>query len=370
MKSSRKMTEIEAIMLAAEEAKKGIGRVEPNPPVGCVILDRQKRLIATGFHKFFGGNHAEIEALKKIKRVSQIKGAHLFVTLEPCAHYGKTPPCALFLSQLPLASVTYAVRDPNPLVSGKGHKIIAKAKIKIKKIRGDNSLFTKLAEKFLYAQKNRKSFVTLKVATSIDGQLALKNGESKWISSSSSRLYAHALRAEHSAILIGKNTLIKDNPKLNIRHPLFKTKKNKIIVLDPSGSLLRKIYKFNIYKYHNKENLIFVTSKHTRVFNKYCTQLRIGQKNGDLDLTKLKKELFKLGIQSLLVEGGAKTLSLFLKQKAADKLCLFLSPTVIGQKNAISWTSDFAIPKLNHKIILKDPSLDHIDNDFLLKGYF
>jgi diaminohydroxyphosphoribosylaminopyrimidine deaminase/5-amino-6-(5-phosphoribosylamino)uracil reductase len=190
------LTPQDAMELAIKEARLGAGFVSPNPLVGCVIIDRDGRLVSTGYHQKYGGDHAEIEALKGLSE-DQLDGARMFVTLEPCAHDGKTPSCAKRIAKLPLASVTYGMIDPYPEVNGKGIEIIRKAGITCEMLEGASESLKneleELPEIFLHNTKTKKPFVAMKVASSLDGQMGLKTGESKWISNDKSREYVYTM---------------------------------------------------------------------------------------------------------------------------------------------------------------------------------
>ncbi len=367
-----KLTDYEAMNLAINEAKKGQGWVEPNPPVGCVILDKDRNLIATGYHQEFGKSHAEIEALKKVKNKKLLEGAHMFITLEPCAHFGKTPPCAVQLAKLPFGSITFGRVDPNPAVKGKGSLILRSSGVKAVKYKGEIAELNKLHDMFCYSYETTSTFVTIKIASSIDGQMALKSGESQWITCEESRSFAHELRARHGAVLIGKGTLNVDDPHLNIRHPKFKKFRgeNKVVIIDPDGSTLNSIPKYKISNGRNKKNIFVVTSNKVKPNEKHCQHLSVPLKGKHIDLGQMKKVLFLNGIQSVLVEGGPFTVNQFLEQNEANKLCLFMAPSILGAKGGMSWTSELAIKKLSQKISLQNSTFEVIGTDILLTSYF
>ncbi len=362
-------TDQEAMALAVEEAKKGLGFVEPNPPVGCVILNKKRELLGSGYHHQFGKAHAEIDALKNLK-LRDLKDAHIFVTLEPCAHFGKTPPCALALAKLPIATLTYGRRDPNPRVAGKGVRILKKAGIKTRILESAATL--KLTDMFAYAFENKMAFVTLKIASTLDGQIALKSGESQWISGEDSRRLAHELRARHSAVLVGRHTLETDDPALNVRHPKFKNfrRENKIIIIDPQGLTLSRLNKYKVTQVRSRSSIIVVTSEKIKPNDKFCRHIAVKGTHDGLDLQDLKKELFALDIQSVLVEGGARTINQFITQRAANKLYVFMAPALVGAKNGLGWTPNLITKKLAHKIKLQPSAIEPVGDDFLLSYYF
>ena len=357
------------MIIAIEEARKGEGRVAPNPPVGCVILDKDYKLISKGHHSEYGNDHAEISALNNLSDHKLLMGAHLVVTLEPCAHVGKTPSCAQTLSKLPLASVTYGLMDPNPLVMGKGAEILKSTGIAVICYNELIPELEELIEIFTFNKANNSPFVTLKVATSLDGQMALASGESKWITGTASRQHAHFLRAKHSAVLIGRGTFEMDDPLLNIRHDNFKDIKNKVILFDPMGKTIENLPSSNLYKHHEPQD-IFVISLSKKTPPKGITLVKPIMQNGRIDLKLLLKDLYQRDIFSILVEGGANTFVDFIKQNAAQRLSLFIAPSIIGASGGLSWSQSLEISSLDQKIGLKCLQSRPLGEDILLAGLF
>ncbi|MFH1868599.1 MAG: bifunctional diaminohydroxyphosphoribosylaminopyrimidine deaminase/5-amino-6-(5-phosphoribosylamino)uracil reductase RibD, partial [Candidatus Omnitrophota bacterium] len=201
------------MLIALAEAKKGLGRVSPNPAVGCIIV-KEGKIVSKGYHQIFGGPHAEIIALKRAKEKAY--GATIYVTLEPCSYFGKTPPCIDAIIISGIKKVVVAMVDPNPANSGKGLKKLRREGIKV--ISG---ILKKEAEAlnkpFIDRMKKKRPYVTVKLAQSLDGKIATKAGDSKWISSKSSRTVVQRLRSRHDAIMVGVNTVLKDDPSLSVR---------------------------------------------------------------------------------------------------------------------------------------------------------
>jgi diaminohydroxyphosphoribosylaminopyrimidine deaminase / 5-amino-6-(5-phosphoribosylamino)uracil reductase len=332
----------QAMRIAITEALKGAPFVSPNPKVGCVILNSQGQLLSTGYHTRFGQAHAEIEALKALSP-EQLKGAHVIVTLEPCAHVGKTPSCATTLAKLPIKKVTFGLRDPNPLVSGKGAQILVEAGIEVEEYQGDlkNDL-EESCEEFLWNFREKKIFVALKVAQSLDGKIALPSGESKWITGPESRERVHALRAQYDAVLVGKNTILVDNPSLNIRHPLIQ-KDNKVIILDRSGEILKKEDQLKIFKVHKREN-IFVQPQ--------------------VELKTILSDLFDRGLRSILIEGGSRVYSSFLAQGLVQRIHVFTAPVILGQ--GLGWADRLEVGGMDTKIQLKNIKTEKVGIDAYL----
>lgn len=353
--------------LAIEEARKGLGFVAPNPPVGCVILNSNGDLIAKGYHKIFGGDHAEIDALKQIKNPDDLKGATLYVTLEPCAHEGKTPSCAKKLAQLPIQKVVYGLVDPNVQVSGKGLEILKNADIQIEQMPQLRNEIEVLTEIFLWNHRQKKTFVALKVATSLDGQMAHINGESRWITGEESRRYVHELRAAYDAVLVGKNTFLMDNPYLNIRHERYPQKKNKVIIVDSRGEVLNKLKSSHLTKVHAPEDINVAVSKSEKVKSD-CAQIIFcdDDGSGNVSLGDLFDQIYKLGIGSVLVEGGARIHSSILNQNLAQRIYQFIAPQIIGAKAGINYTQEFAISSLANKIELHQIETQSLGKDIFV----
>lgn len=354
----------DAFRLALHEAARGAPYVSPNPLVGCVIVDESNRLLATGYHAKYGEAHAEADALRKLKP-EQLKNATVYVTLEPCAHQGKTPSCAKALAQFPIRKVVYGLQDPNPLVSGQGAEILRQAGIEAIEYQGLlKSEIEDICEVFLKNFREKKIFVAAKIASSLDGQIALKNGESRWITGPESREKVHELRAAYDAILVGRRTIEIDNPSLNIRHPQIQ-KENVVVVLDPSAKLLEKINagkKFQFLETHSKSKIVFAVNS---------VQSHIDFKQVVFsDLSSLHAELWKLGLRSLFIEGGAQTYSRYLESGLIDRLHLFLAPSIIGAQNGLSWSSAFGVPTLADKSYLSVVKTERYGVDFYLTGRY
>ncbi|MBX9765879.1 MAG: bifunctional diaminohydroxyphosphoribosylaminopyrimidine deaminase/5-amino-6-(5-phosphoribosylamino)uracil reductase RibD [Bdellovibrionales bacterium] len=363
--------------LAIQEARKGAGRVAPNPMVGCVILDDDGRLLSKGYHKQYGGPHAEIEALKGLSE-EQLEDAQIYVTLEPCAHQGKTPPCADHLAKLPIQSVTYGLIDPNPLVSGKGvQKLKAAGKI-VKQATDLKDELEELAEIFLHNIHTQKPFVALKVASSLDGQMGLKSGESQWITNQKSRDHAHLLRASYDAILVGKRTIELDNPSLNIRHPDFPNHPNKIIVMDPDATLIPNFKATNVALSHRPDQIFFILkpdafqklslpeqAEKNEIANLLPTPWTEAE---GFDLESLLRALFQRGITSIMLEGGNFVYQTFLWAGQVQRLYQFQAPILIGAGGGLPWTQGFGIQKMADRIQLEKVDIRFFDKDILVSG--
>ena len=332
------MTNDEFIMLRCVNlAKQGMGYVSPNPMVGCVII-KDGKIIAEGFHKYFGEAHAEINAINcALTKDVELKGSTLYVNLEPCFHHGKTPPCADKIIEHKFSKVIIGMQDPNPFVSGKSIKKLKQSGIEVisgileNECRQLNRFFTKYIT-------TGKPFITLKAAQTLDGKIARENYDSgnpslreKWISSFESRELVHKMRGEYDAVLVGRKTVKYDNPELTVRH--VKGRNPFRIVIDEKLSL-KTDYKIYNDEFSNKT--IVLTGKirnkikAEKLKSKKVTLLECKAKEGLIDLNDAMLKLGKMGISSIMVEGGADTYSNFLKQKLVDEVMIFLSPKVFG----------------------------------------
>ena len=372
------MTAAEALRWSLVIARKAAGFVSPNPMVGCVIVDAAHRFVTAGYHHRVGHAHAEIDALmnfETIKGHRQLAGYHVYVSLEPCAHKGRTGSCALALSELRPDSVTYLLRDPNPLVAGQGAAILRQAGIATFSA-GESDRLTEpqkaeliddaedLNEIFLWNMRTRASshercFVTVKLATSLDGQVALRSGESQWITSVESREKSHRLRLEHDAILVGRKTVETDNPSLNVRLRVAEEFRNRAVILDPRAELLPRLLedsadeKFNIVRVRGWDHLIVVVQDHkipapllARARDRGVRVLAGIGSEGIMDLNYLTRELRREGVQGLFVEGGAGTLGPFFDQSIVNRLHVFMAPLLLGGREGVGWASQFGVPRL------------------------
>jgi diaminohydroxyphosphoribosylaminopyrimidine deaminase/5-amino-6-(5-phosphoribosylamino)uracil reductase len=312
--------------LALELAWKGIGSVEPNPAVGCVIVKNHK-IIGKGFHKKFGGPHAEINTLKSCKKSPA--GATMYITLEPCCHYGKTPPCTKAIIKAGIKKVIAATKDPTKKVNGKGFTILKKAGIQVITGICQNEAQILNAPFFKFAQ-TQKPWVIIKWAQSADGFLA-RNDKKRWITNSKSRKNAHKLRRKVQAILVGINTVLADNPMLTARPDTGRQPLR--VVLD---SQLKIPLNCNLIKTAKKTPVcIFTIIKDTKIKQKGVEIIKIGKYSGKINLKSVLVELGKRNIQQLLVEGGEKVITSFLKQKLADEIIIYTSNEKLGKKGKV-----------------------------------
>ena len=296
-----------------ELALLGLGRVKPNPLVGCVVV-YENRIIGEGWHEQFGGPHAEVNAINNVLDKNLLKESTVYVTLEPCSHFGKTPPCSDMLIQHGVKRVVVANVDTNPIVNGEGLHRLRAAGIEVitgvldKRGRALNKRFFTFVEK-------RRPYIVLKWAETADGFIARKNFDSKWISDEFSRQLVHKMRSEEDAVLVGMRTAQHDNPELSVRDW---TGRDPIrIVIDRFLKLSENLKLFD----RTQKTLVYNVLKHEEF--KDFSLIRIDEEEF---LTKLLHDLYNRGVQSLMVEGGAQTLQSFISARLWDEACIFISP--------------------------------------------
>lgn len=339
-KIGSKIIRSEALDFSLYIASLGQGLVEPNPCVGAVLFNEETgELKAFGHHEVYGKAHAEVNCLKDIDDTT---GLTLIVTLEPCFHFGKTPPCADLVIKKKIKKLIYISLDPNPLVAGKGLEKIRDAGVEVEKApkayEEKNEL---LNHKFFYAMRNEKSYVHLKWAESRDGKTTVLKGDS-WITGKESRDHVHYLRAQSQAVLIGRSTLDKDNPSLNVRKSGYE-KTLKVIVFDPKLKSLKDIENKNIYKLRDSKDIIYLCEKKpTDTKGLSFLELKRKEENNEWDLKQLAIDLYKkFKIQSVFVEGGSKTLNEFIKQKTYNRISKYQAPHELGENGVGEVTKPF-----------------------------
>jgi diaminohydroxyphosphoribosylaminopyrimidine deaminase/5-amino-6-(5-phosphoribosylamino)uracil reductase len=343
-------------------AKKGAGRVSPNPMVGAIIVKNGK-IIGSGYHKSFGDWHAEINALNQAQE--KAKGATLYANLEPCAHFGKTPPCVNAIIKAGIKKVIFSSIDPNPLVNGKGRMALKKAGIKVKYGLLEKEAI-KLNETYFKFIQTKIPFVIMKVAQTLDGRIAAKTGHSHWISGEDSRKLVHTLRSQVDAVLVGIDTVLKDNPQLTVR--MVKGKNPKRIVLDSFGLITQNR---NLIRENSDGKTIVITTNKEKgkALEKLGLEVWTVQKNREnmVDLKSFLRIAGEKQVTSILVEGGRRVYTSFLKEKLIDKILCFVSPQILGE--GIDVVGDLRIKKISQAITLKEIEFQPMKNDFLVIGY-
>lgn len=348
-------------------AEKGKGWVNPNPLVGAMLI-KNSAVIGEGFHAFFGGPHAEVNAVHN--STETVKDSTLIVTFEPCIHQGKTPPCAPFIVENGIAEVIVGVKDPNPVVNGKGIDYLTSHGVKVHtgvledEIRHQNEIFLKFITSHL-------PFCILKTAMTMDGKTATITGESKWISGERSRQLVHELRHQVSAVMVGINTVRKDDPLLNVRREGKKNKDPLKIVVDTYGKIPLNA---NILTHEPQLTIVATTSAAPK--DKLKELERLGAqvivcpgKNKVVDLVFLMETLGKMEVDSILIEGGSTLAFSALKEGIVDKFIGFISPKIVGGTNAPTAVGGEGIGTLSEAMIVDRMKIKKLGDDFYFEGY-
>lgn len=350
-------------------ARKGATLVSPNPLVGAVIV-KGGAAVGTGYHRVFGGPHAEIMALQEAGE--QARNADLYINLEPCCHYGKTPPCVDALIARGIRRAVIGMVDPNPRVRGRGIKKLVQAGIEVrvgvleKHCRQLNEAFVKFITQGL-------PFVILKAALTLDGNIATYTGDSKWITSEKSRRRAHRVRSEVDAVMVGSGTVVADDPLLTVRlEPGAKKNPLRIIV---DGSLRIPLTSNVLKPELAAQTLIAATSRKARsaraqtIRNRGAEVLGIPAHAGHIDLTRLLRLLAERGIARILIEGGSELNAAALKSGIVDKIMFFYAPKIIGGRDAIGVVGGDGHKKIAEALRIRDMTITAVGDDVLVEGY-
>ncbi|HPS38315.1 MAG TPA: bifunctional diaminohydroxyphosphoribosylaminopyrimidine deaminase/5-amino-6-(5-phosphoribosylamino)uracil reductase RibD [Candidatus Cloacimonadota bacterium] len=351
---------------AIRNAEKARGTCSPNPFVGAVIVKAGK-VIADGWTQSYGSDHAEIHALKRAK--GSVRGAEIYVTLEPCSHYGKTPPCAKALVEAGISKVYIGLIDPNPLVSGKGIRILEKAGIKVETGFFQNEIARQL-EYFLCRMIRNRPFVIWKMALSLDGRFTAEDGSSKWITGELARASTHRLRSRVDVILTGLGTVKADDPALNCRIGKNPRQPVRAVIdphleIDPKAQLIRTAAQ--------QPTLVFCAegsyeqSKALILQNLKAEIIPLAMPDKYIDPVLILKVLHERGCYSVMLEAGSELCSIFLKHDLIDKVMWYYGSMILGGKHSI--LNGFAVPDIDHAITLSDISSKKIGEDILISGY-
>jgi diaminohydroxyphosphoribosylaminopyrimidine deaminase/5-amino-6-(5-phosphoribosylamino)uracil reductase len=350
---------------AMELALKAKGKTSPNPMVGAIVVKNAK-IIGEGFHQQAGLAHAEIVALDEAGK--KAKGATLYVTLEPCAHFGRTPPCVDRIIKSGIKEVIVGMVDPNPINNGKGINVLRQNRIKVETGFLAEEL-RKINESFIKYISKRMPFVTVKVAQSLDGKIATRTGDSKWITSDKSRAYAHKIRTQFDAVMVGVNTVLKDNPRLDAwfsrRHPVK-------IIVDSQLSIPQ-----NANLFSGKSQVIIVTlpvrpgqeTENRKLLAAKAKILEVREKDGQINLKDMMKKLAQLEITNILVEGGGMLIGSLFDDGLVDKILFFISPKIIGGKESTSSVMGKGVERVEKALRLKETKLRRFGEDVLVEAY-
>ena len=370
--------------MAIELAKKGEGAVNPNPLVGAVVV-KDGKVVGKGYHRFFGGPHAEVYALEKAGE--EAFGATIYVTLEPCSHYGKTPPCAKKIIDMGIKKCFVGSSDPNPQVAGKGVAMLKEAGIEVvENVLKDEC--DKLNQVFFKYIKTKIPYLFLKCAITLDGKIATKTGSSKWITNEIAREKVQFYRNKFMGIMVGINTVVLDNPSLTSRisngvNPFR-------IIVDPHLNIDENC---RVVKNNEDEKTVIITSQKNQFvensenindkdFETMMKQKRLSQNNKvkfifldkeKFSFKKMLEEIGKMGIDSILLEGGESLISLAFKEEVIDAGEIFVANKILGDKNAKPFISGFSKDKMEEAILLNNVKNniygENIGMEFYLKKY-
>jgi len=358
------MLKEEYMLRALELAKKGSGFTSPNPMVGAVIV-KDDRIIGEGYHEKYGELHAERNAIKNC--MESMEGATIYVTLEPCCHYGKQPPCVDAIIESGIKKVVIGSRDPNPLVSGKGAKILREHGIEVMEdyMREECDALNPV---FFHYIQTRRPYVVLKYAMTLDGKIATFSGQSKWITGEKAREHVHKLRHRYTGIMVGINTVIKDNPMLNCRiegykNPIRIVCDTKLItpldsnIVNTAGDIKTIIASCNEDKH-----------KHDLYKKHGCEVLLIKNKDGHLDLNDLMDKLGEMQIDCILLEGGGTLNWSALHEGIVNKVMAYISPKLFGGSDAKSPVEGKGVERPDEAFLLNNPQITKLGDDYLIES--
>lgn len=346
--------------IALAEAEKARGRTNPNPMVGAVIV-KNGMIIAKGFHACAGCAHAEMDALRKLSK-KQARGATLYSTLEPCDHYGRTPPCTKAIIESRIKRVVYAAKDPNPKTNGDA--VLKKAGVTVawgvleKEARMQN-------EVFLVNMKKKRPFVAYKYAQTLDGKTATRTGDSKWVSGKEALALAHRLRNEYQAICVGIGTVVADNPRLTCR---MKNGRNPLRVIVDAG--LRIPLNAKVFA---DDNVVVATSKNSskkikRKIEKLGVRVIECGKGKHVDVRLMLKHLYKMGVCSILLEGGGTLASSFLFSGFIDKIYAVVAPKIVGESRYTPMRGK-GVSRMKQAKNLGVEKIEKVGSDVLIVAY-
>ena len=336
----------ECMALALKLSKLGQAGVGANPMVGCVISSDDK-IIAKDYHHQYGQEHAEINALNQIGHKAE--NCKLYVTLEPCSHHGKTPPCINAIIKAGIKKVYVATLDPNPLVSGSGVKLMKENGIDVEIGLLENNAI-EVNRGFFKRMKTGLPFITSKIAMSLDGRVAMRSGESKWITSEASRADVQILRSQNQAILTGSGTILNDNPMLTVRNKKLQSKPLRVII-DSSNSITDK--SLNIFSLESK----------TLILNPTNSKIL---KNGKIDLKSALIKLGEMGINNVLLESGSGLNGAMMESSLIDEFIIYTAPVILGSDAQAMMELPFK--KMSEKISLNILELTQVANDLKIRA--
>ena len=356
------------MQMALSLAARGREKTAPNPMVGAVVV-HDGTVVGRGFHARYGEAHAETVALAEAGE--RAAGSTLYVTLEPCSHQGQTPPCADALIAAGIKRVVAAMQDPNPLVQGSGFARLREAGITVE-VGCMQAEARRLNEVFVIYHELRRPFVTVKWAMSLCGRTAHDSGQSRWISNAKSREYGHRLRSRHDAVMVGIGTVLSDDPMLNVRLPGYEGKQPRKVIID--GDLAMPTRARLMREKDRGEVIIFTTpfakAERLKFFeDEGCRVIEVRSRRRILHMGSVLGELAKLGVMSVLIEGGRQVHTSLLARGHVDKIVAFVSPKIFGGSEMRSPVEDLGIAGIEDALQLRDIQWQSFDEDLCMEGY-
>jgi len=353
---------------ALDKAREALGISSPNPPVGAVVV-KDGVIVGEGHTMLPGESHAEIIALKQAGAKSQ--GATLYTTLEPCCHYGRTPPCTREIINAGVLAISVAIIDPNPLVNGMGMAELIEAGLETR-VGEYAAEVSEICESYIKFIETGLPFVVAKFAMSLDGKIATKNGESKWITSDNSRLYGVRLRKESDAVMVGIGTVLSDDPRLTVRDNEGNSldRQPYRIVLDSKARI-----KTSANLFRDRGPIMIVTSNLPSQSRASALEaagaevVRMAGRNGQVDMQQLLRLLADRGMIRILVEGGSAVFGSLFDLGLVDKVIAFIAPVILGGENAVGPVGGDGISSMKDALRLHRSSMDTIESDVVITGY-
>lgn len=329
------MTDIKYMKIAVKMSRRAVGFTEPNPMVGAVVV-KNGRVLAVGYHRKCGAAHAERDALRTVNE----EGTTLYVTLEPCVHFGKTPPCVDFIIEKKVKRVVAAMQDPNLMVNGKGFRKLRENGIEVD-VGLAADMACKMNRHYIKYITRKMPYIALRAATSLDGKLTDKFRKSQWITDEELRNYSHSLRGEFSAIMAGAKTVIDDDPMLTIREDGWGEKRLYRVVLDTQNTLDTRLKIFNAHEQERFPLVLFSSKEAKDRTPKVRHHFFVApHKEGGLDLKEVLDVLYGMEIASVMVEGGGALFNSFLKTDYYDEIILSQAGTLIGGRESVQLFAD------------------------------
>ncbi len=360
---------------ALELASKGGGYVSPNPMVGCVIVNSNGKVIGSGWHEKYGGPHAEINALNAVKNREELVDSTVYVTLEPCSHHGKTPPCAETFSSLPIKRVVVAMTDPNPRVDGKGIErlVLAGKKVEVGLLEDEAK---QLNEVFIYNMRLGKPWIFLKIAQTLDGYITAPDGMPGLFTDRESLKMVHAWRSVYDAVMVGSSTALHDNPRLTVR--LVDGRQPKRIVIDGPGALPDELHLFSDQYEDRTLRVTYRKPTSGKELDPILQLLSggsyrgqtmyVNKKDNHCDLKEVVRRLPEFGIHSVLVEGGQSLSSALIREGLVDKIAMFIAPVLMG--GGTRSVIGLGVDRLEERLSLNRVEWQQVGKDMLMTGYF